>query len=176
MLKYQNLRFFNGTSGELDFLYDEDLQSWSGTIFMPRVSTGLYETANLFIFEEVVVSSGVLEYVKPISENANSTKILFEFQNSFGTSKDIFLYDAVIDNGEYVISQFDSKTSSILDITNNLGTITYNQTNNTLGVISGSIDFNSVVDNTDKTPLSANIALMSNSESIHYRNLYVYEI
>lgn len=176
MLKYQNLRFFNGTSGELDFSYDKDLQSWSGTIFMPKVSTGLYETVNLFIFEEVVVDSGVLEYVKPISENTNSTKILFEFQNTFGTSKDIFLYDAVINNGEYVISQFDSKTNSILDSTNNLGTITYNQTNNTLGITSGSIDFKSSLDTIDKTPLSANIALMSNSESIHYRSLYVYEI
>jgi hypothetical protein len=176
MLKYQNLRFFNGTSGELDFLYDENLQSWSGTIFMPKVSTGLYETVNLFVFEEVIVNSGVLEYVRPISENVNSSKILFEFQNDFGTTKDIFLYDAVVDKDEYVISQFESKTDSILNNSNNLGIIAYNQTNNTLGTISGSIDFKGTSDYIDKTPLSCNIALMSDQESIHYRSLYVYEI
>ncbi len=176
MLKYQNLRFFNGTSGELDFFYDETLQTWSGTIFMPKVSTGLYETSNLFIFEEVITNSGVLEYVKPISENLNSNKILFEFQNDFGTSSDIFLYDAVIDGAEYVISQFDKKNDSILDVSNNLGTITYNQTNNTLGTISGSMDFKGANDNINKTPLSVNIALMSNIESIHYRKLHVYEM
>ena len=176
MLKYQNLRFFNGTSGELDFLYDENLQSWSGTIFMPKVSTGLYETVNLFVFEEVVVNSGVLEYVKPISENSNSSKILFEFQNDFGTSKDIFLYDAVVNNGEYEISKFELKTDTILDISNNLGVITYNQTNNTLGIVSGSTDFKGTDDYIDKTPLSCNIALMSEEESIHYRHLYIYEI
>ena len=176
MLKYQNLRFFNGTSGELDFLYDENLQSWSGTIFMPKVSTGLYETVNLFVFEEVIVNSGVLEYVKPISENSNSSKILFEFQNDFGTSKDIFLYDAVVNNGEYEISKFELKTDAISDISNNLGVITYNQTNNTLGTVSGSTDFKGTDDYIDKTPLSCNIALMSEEESIHYRHLYIYEI
>ena len=176
MLKYQNLRFFNGTSGELDFSYNKDSQSWSGTIFIPKVSTGLYETANLFIFEEVVVNSGILEYIKPISENLNSNQIQFEFQNNFGTSKDIFLYDALVSNGEYEISQFESKKDLVLNNNINLGTVTYNQTNNSLGTISGSIDFKSTIDNVDKTPLSCNIALMSNTEGIHYRNLHIYEI
>ena len=79
MTKYQNLRFFNGTSGELDFSYDSTLELWTGSIYLPKVSVGLYETANLFVFEEVVTSSGVLEYVRPISENATDNLFLFYF-------------------------------------------------------------------------------------------------
>ena len=52
MSRYSGLRFFNGVENELNLTYDSTNEKWSGTVFLPEVSTGLYETFNLFIIEQ----------------------------------------------------------------------------------------------------------------------------
>lgn len=177
MLNYQNLRFFNGTSGELDFSYDATNQIWMGAIYLPKVSTGLYETANLFVFEEVAVQSGVLEYVRPISENANTTKIEFALENTIDNfSEDIILYGVKIQSSEYVIDKFTSKTENMLDISANLGTVLVSNPNHTANASGNSAYFKTTSDSIDKNPLSCNIALSSEVEGIHSKNLNIYEV
>ena len=123
MTKYQNLRFFNGASGELDFSYDSTLELWTGSIYLPKVSVGLYETANLFVFEEVVTSSGVLEYVRPISENATDNLFVFNLQSDLDFSEDIKLYDINIVDNEYNVLEFTTKSEEILAKTNSTNNV-----------------------------------------------------
>lgn len=54
MSKYSHLRFFNGVENELNLDYDSVNEKWNGTVYLNEVSTGLYETFNLFILEELV--------------------------------------------------------------------------------------------------------------------------
>ena len=51
-MKYSNLRFFNGVEHELNLEYDSTAERWSGTIHLPEVSSGLYESFSLLILEE----------------------------------------------------------------------------------------------------------------------------
>lgn len=174
MTKYQNLRFFNGTSGELDFSYDSTLELWTGSIYLPKVSVGLYETANLFVFEEVVTSSGVLEYVRPISENATDNLFLFDLESNLDFSEDITLYDIDIINNEYNVLEFTSYSEEILSYASSTNNVVYQQTNHTTNVIGETHEYKEVVDSIDKTPLSCNIALRSDIEGIHTRTLNIF--
>lgn len=177
MLKYQNLRFFDGISGELDFYYDEESQYWSGHIYMPKVSTGLYETCNLFIFEEVITDSGDIQYIKPISENENSTTLKFEFIDELGTSQSIFLYDTTVDNSG--IYSIDVKDSIDLDMQSHLVNqeiVLHEESNSSVNNITRQIEYKSVSSDYDKEALHCNIAINSDIESIHTRTLNIYEV
>ena len=43
-MKYSNLKFFNGFENELNLIYDSNTEMWSGTVHLPEVSAGLYES------------------------------------------------------------------------------------------------------------------------------------
>jgi len=58
MSYYKNLHFFDKNGGPLNFLYDEDNDTWTGKVYMPTVSVGLYEQQQIFILEKVSVTSG----------------------------------------------------------------------------------------------------------------------
>jgi hypothetical protein len=174
MTKYQNLRFFNGASGELDFSYDSTQELWTGSIYMPKVSVGLYETANLFVFEEVVTSSGVLDYVRPISENTVDNLFLFDLQSDLDFSEDIKLYAVDVVNNEYSVLEFTTYSEEILTKTNSTNNITYQQPNHTLNVSGETHQYKEVADSIDKTPLSCNITLHSDIEGIHTRILNIF--
>lgn len=177
MLKYQNLRFFDGISGELDFYYDEVSQYWSGHVYMPRVSTGLYETSNLFIFEEVITESGDIQYIRPISENQNSTTLKFEFIDETGSSDSIFIYDATLNtDGTYTININNSLDLEMQDFNLNNGIITYQESNSNVNNVTKNIEYKSVEAGYEKEALHCNVALNSEIEGIHVRTLNIYEI
>lgn len=177
MLKYQNLRFFDGNSGELDFYYDEESQYWSGSVYLPKVSTGLYETANLFIFEEVITSSGNIEYVKPISDSTGSTTFRFEFVNKENSSDSIFLYDVTVDkSGLYEINVKDFIELGIQNNTISQSITNYQESNSNVGNITKSIDYKTVSSSYDSDALHCNIAINSEEEGLHIRILNIYEV
>lgn len=177
MLKYQNLRFFDGISGELDFYYDEESQYWSGHVYMPKISTGLYETCNLFVFEEVVTDSGDIQYVKPISENQNSNSLRFEFIDEIDSSGAIILYGATLNgDGTYSIDVKDSVDLDIQDAAVNQGILTYTESNSSANNITKNIEYKSVDGLYEKDAIHCNIAINSNDEGIHTRTLNIYEI
>ena len=178
MLRYQNLKFFNGDSGELDFNYDQTEQYWSGIVYLPRVSTGLYETANLFIFEEVMGDTGALECVRPIAET-NSATFRFKFFNEEGSSDAIFIYDAILDaSGHYEIQVKDYTDIEPNSTSANQGTITYQESNSSVGNITKSIDYKSVGNQHPyiKDAIHCSIAINSDTEMIHTRLLNIYEV
>jgi hypothetical protein len=177
MLKYQNLRFFNGDSGELDFYYDETNQYWSGNIYLPRVATGLYETCNLYIFEEIITNTGHVEYIRPISENAATTTLRFEFIDDETSSNGIFVYDMIKDaQGNYEISIPSFVDESMQASSINIGITNYTESNSSNGGITKSIDYKTVSGTYSKDAIHCNVAINSNSEDIHTRVLNIYEV
>ena len=78
-MSYQNLRFFDNSSNELNLAYDSTLEYSTGTIFLPEISTGLYETINLYVLEEVRDELDNQRFVHPISTDANINTLRFEF-------------------------------------------------------------------------------------------------
>ena len=82
MARYSKLRFFNGVENELNLNYNSTDERWSGRVFLPEVSVGLYESFNLFIIEELVDANGNIVYGTPISSNSNGSDFKFEWVDS----------------------------------------------------------------------------------------------
>ena len=162
-MSYQNLRFFDNSSNELNLTYDSTLEYSTGTVFLPEISTGLYETINLYVLEEVKDELDNQRFVHPISTDANTNTLRFEFVSSYGDSNDIFLYSGVMKNGDYEVVVDSSQVSKMRDNSNYM-----------------SIDS----DGFKIVPLNAaalnvqaciaNIALSSDKEGFHIRTLNVY--
>ena len=91
MSKYSYLRFFNGVENELNLNYDSTNEKWSGVVYLPEVSVGLYETLNLFILEELVDANGQIVYGRPVSADSNGSNFKFSWKDDRYISK-IFLY------------------------------------------------------------------------------------
>ena len=103
-MSYQNLRFFDNDSNELNLEYNVDLGYLTGTVFLPEISTGLYETLNLYVLEEVRDDLDNQRFVHPISTDANKNTLKFKFTKEYGESTDIFLYSGKMSNGDYIVN------------------------------------------------------------------------
>jgi len=114
-MPYQNLRFFDNSSNELNLTYDSTLEYSTGTIFLPEISTGLYETINLYVLEEVRDELDNQRFVHPISVDANTNTLRFEFVSGYGDSNDIFLYSGTMKNGDYEVVVDSSQVSKMRD-------------------------------------------------------------
>ena len=92
---YDNLRFFKGLEHDLNFTKNNS-DVYTGTVHLSEVSSGLYETINLFILEECgLMGDSIINF--PVSEVTESDQFLFEWnEDSRFDSKDIILYE--IDN------------------------------------------------------------------------------
>ena len=107
-MSYQNLRFFDNNSNELNLEFNSDLGYSTGSAFLSEVSTGLYETLNLYVLEEVRDELDNPRFVKPISFNENTINLKFSFSSNYGESEDIFLYSGKMVKGdlEVVVDKF----------------------------------------------------------------------
>lgn len=65
MRNYSFLDFFDKNGNNLNFDYDSATNSWSGSIFIPKVSTGLFGVAQIFIIEQFEKSDGSTVYGFP---------------------------------------------------------------------------------------------------------------
>ena len=105
---YSNLRIFKGTDYNLNAVQDAN-GVWDASIFLDEVSTGLYESVNIFILEDVV-SSGDTYLSKPISESLLPTEFYFEWAENTYESEDILMYGVKVENGLVKIDE--KKTQS----------------------------------------------------------------
>ena len=158
---YNNLRFFDNDSNELNLVWDSASNQWKGVVYLPEVSTGLYETLTLFILEEVKGHLGETLHVKPIAESIGEVSFRFQFQDEYGSSEDIFLYGADSVSGELFIRKDTYQLAGIQDST--LST----STSNGFKVISSSMR---------SEPVIAQVAMMSETEGLHIRTLNIYEV
>lgn len=161
-MAYNKLRFFDSESNDLNLLYNSDNEIWEGICYLPKVSTGLYETLTIYILEEVQGKLGNTKFITPISENVGVSKFKFKFFSDYEQSEDIFMYDAVNVDGRLEIQK---KNEVILDLLNS-------------NVIHGinSDGFKIIDSNLAMTPLKCNIALMSHIDNYHTRLLDISEI
>ena len=158
---YQNLRFFDSESNDLNLIYDNELNIWKGVSYLPLVSTGLYETLTLHVLEEVVGSLGEKLHVNPIAESVGAVSFKFKFKDDYNTSEDVFLYSAKQDARELYIQIDNSQVGQLLPATTSVST------SNGVKV---------VTDNLKATPITAQVALNSDTEGFHIRTLSVTEL
>ncbi len=161
-MAYTKLRFFDSQSNDLNLLYNSEKAIWEGICFLPKVSTGLYETLTIYILEEVQGSLGNTKYITPISENIGVSSFKFNFFSGYDYSEDIFIYDAVNVNGRLEIEKKDEISFNLLDSSNSIGL--------------NSNGFKVINSNLPMVPLKCNIALMSQEENYHTRLLDISEI
>jgi hypothetical protein len=161
-MAYNKLRFFDSESNDLNLLYNSDDELWEGICYLPKVSTGLYETLTIYILEEVNGPLGNTKYITPISENAGVSKFKFKFFSGYEYSEDIFMYDAINVNGRLEIQKKDEVIFDLLDSSTSIGLTP-----------SG---FKTIGANIKMAPLKCNVALTSNVDNFHTRLLDITEI
>ena len=54
MANWRYLQFFDKNGKNYNFDYDADQDTWTGTIYLPQVSTLLFEVGQLFILQEFI--------------------------------------------------------------------------------------------------------------------------
>ena len=120
---FQKLRFFRGVEHDFNFVQDEN-GVYRGTVHMDPVSSGIYETVNLFILEEVEKDNQIwLNY--PTSNSPYGSTLEFRWINEFDTSDDIIMYGTKLENGIINIDQKKTQSFDLIDITNNTQVETY---------------------------------------------------
>jgi hypothetical protein len=165
MGKYSNLKFFDSNSDELNLNYDSDAESWSGMVYLPEVSVGLYETLTIFMFETVKGSFGETKYVKPITPLASGSNdnILINFEGEYDSSGDITLYSTTLESGELYVSHEGSKQDT-------------RSPQSIVVIPAPNPDFDTVLSTVKNEPIQINIALNSEEESYHKRTLKIHEV
>ena len=121
MAEYPYLRFFNGVENELNL--KEDLVSGvlTGSVFLPEVSTGLYESANIFILEEQKDAQGNPVWGTPIGDSG-ATQFKVEWVEDVYSSSDLFFYGTKIEDETVKIQELNSLALDTLDHTNLVST------------------------------------------------------
>jgi hypothetical protein len=61
-MRYKNLEFFTKDGDSANFNYNEELERWEGSLFIPKVSVDLFETEHLFAYERIINNDDGLEY------------------------------------------------------------------------------------------------------------------
>jgi hypothetical protein len=156
---YNNLRFFRGLEYDLNFEKD-DFDVYAGTIHLPEVSAGLYETVNLFILEECVYrGDSVVNF--PISDSVNKDSLIFEWEevDKFN-SKSIILYDIDHSGNLPVISELKSQSIELIDYSS----------------VDSIIDDVKHLNTINNSAIQINIALNSTQAGQHARILNIYSI
>ena len=82
------LHFFDSNGYDLNFEFNDRFKYWEGSIFLPKVSVGLYANTTIYVLEEI--PSGHNSYTNPVDDS-------LEFDNTFffpkGTGKITFSWD-----------------------------------------------------------------------------------
>ncbi len=157
MSKYSYLRFFNGVENELNLDYDTTNERWSGVVYLPEVSVGLYETFNLFILEELVDPTGYVVYGRPVSADSNGSNFKFSWKADRYASEDIFIYGTQLEDNVVKVQNLDGLNIQVLDHTD------------VVSVVAGLKTVNDFTNNA----IQANIALSSKAEKRHERTLII---
>lgn len=157
---YNFLKFFRGTECDLNLVQGDD-GVFTGIVHFDPVSTGLYETVNLFIMEEVTNLQGSETFLNyPLANSSSGTTLSFRWNDAFDTSDDIFIYGTTFKDDKYHI---DVKPS--MDF----------ETDQVFGAVNSEIRKAIRPGQINNAALQVNIAISSHDEGRHHRNLEIYE-
>ena len=154
---YENLRFFKGLEYDLNFEKDI-LGIYQGSIYLPEVSEGLYETINLFILEECVLQGDpIINF--PTAETSDAATFTFKWEETNKVdSTSIIMYDIDSTGNIPVVKELKTQSFDLFDY-NNVATI---------------VDDIKHLTTQNNTAIQINLALNSIIPGAHVRNLYVY--
>jgi hypothetical protein len=158
-MAYQNLRFFDSNSDQLNLVYNTDLNIFEGNVYLPTVSTGLYETVTIYALEEVEGSLGDIKLVTPIAETTGTVQFKYEFEGGYRSSESIFLYNANAVDGTPYVDIVPEQYQTLLSQSYYTGL-------NTNGL--------KITNSAKPVPLISTIALNSDSEGFFIRTLNIY--
>jgi hypothetical protein len=161
-MQIQNLRFFDSESNDLNLLYNSDTDIWEGVCYLPKVSTGLYETLTIYILEQVEGALGDEMFITPIGQGNFKNELKFKFFSGYEFSEDIFMYSAKNVNGVLEIQKDEIQTYPILNVNNSVG--------------QNANDFKIISSNIPMIPVKCNVALMSEEDNYHTRILDIYAV
>lgn len=70
---YKNLEFFLKSGDSLNLDFDVTNNLWTGSLYVPKISTGLFESEHIFIYENILDQDNTLHICKPhgITNNSN---------------------------------------------------------------------------------------------------------
>ena len=154
---WNNLRFFNGTTSELQLAQDVD-GIWTGKVFLPEVSAGLYETINLFILEDVMEQNGGPTISKPHQPDGIRTSFKFSWEAlEKDQSKDVIMYGMSVDAGKAFVKELKNQE---LELDSN-------------NIVSQDASYYKTVVYPINTALQINIAVSSQDAGIHKRVLLI---
>lgn len=159
-MKYAGLKFFNGELSEIDLIYDASTEMFTGSIHLPEVSTGLYETATVFVLEEAISAYGVQTMITPV-KNQLASSFKAEFAKSNTTSQDIKLITAKLgEDGEMYVEETETINMDLQDA----------------GVVTSTVDgIHTVNTSALKDALQFTISLNSEEDAAHHRYLRIYD-
>lgn len=154
---WNNLRFFNGTTEELQLVQDA-AGVWTGKVYLPEVSAGLYETVNLFVLEEVI-HEGETKVSKPISPDGTITQLDFSWRAlAKDQSKDVIMYGMRMDGGKAYVKELKNQSQDLAAFTT---------------IDSQDSNYLKNVNVHENVALQVNVAVSSQNEGIHKRVLQV---
>ncbi len=159
MTYFSNLLFFQKDGSPANFVYDETLDYWTGTLYFPKVSVGLYENQHIFSIEKILVSSSE-DYTYPVLANQSSpTSETWKTRWETDESEDqIFTYVIVEDtDGTPFIKKFEEVEFA----------------NTAVAYTTASPDTMKILSEANSTSLKINIAFTSSEEDIYERTLII---
>jgi hypothetical protein len=112
MNRWQHIYFFDKNGKYSNFEYDEVNDIWTGDVYLPEVSTGLFEVGQMFILQEFIQqSTGLKKFGYPHSYEASQLNTgtcdwIVEWETS--DPDDIFLFQ--------FNTEFNTNTQSALEI------------------------------------------------------------
>jgi hypothetical protein len=154
---WNNLRFFNGTTSELQLEQVDGI--WEGSIYLPVVSTQLYETVNLFILEEGLDTNGDSIVNTPVSPDGVITSFDFKWEpTKIDESEDIIMYGYTVTDGKPFIKELKTQSKDLGLFSN---------------IASQDADYFKTLNENNNIAIQINIALNSMTEGVHKRILEV---
>lgn len=155
---WNNLRFFKGLQSELQLEQVDGI--WEGSIYLPIVSTNLYETVNLFILEECLSADGDTVVNTPISPDNTINQFDFSWEpTKVDQSEDIIMYGyTVASTGNPIIKEYKTQSKDLAS---------YSVIN------SQDSNWKKTINTETNVAIQINIALNSTKEGIHKRVLQV---
>lgn len=88
----RNLHFFGSDGYELNFNWNDTFSYWEGSIYLPKVSVGLYANTSIYILEEIPANSSI---TNPIKNNTYPFTNTYSFPVGNKGDKITFTWDRV---------------------------------------------------------------------------------
>ena len=88
----RNLHFFGSDGYELNFNWNDTFSYWEGSIYLPKVSVGLYANTSIYILEEIPTNSSIINTIK---DNTYPFTNTYSFPTGNDGDKITFTWDRV---------------------------------------------------------------------------------